>query len=116
MSNDLIHRNGLRFSPFDIEQVLLDISGVQIGLAVAFENKHVGEEIGAYIVAAHGLHLSEERVLDYCRKRLGFDKSPKVVVFGKDIPMTASGEYQRARLKEKFAAWRETKFKDQMTR
>jgi long-chain acyl-CoA synthetase len=84
---------------------------VRVGLAIAFDNKYYGEEVGAYIVPEVGMHLSESQILDYCRRRLGFEKSPKVVVFGKDAPVTATGKYQRLLLKPLFAEWRETQFR-----
>jgi long-chain acyl-CoA synthetase len=110
---ELINRGGVKFSPFDIEEALDEIPGVRVGLAIAFENKYYGEEVGAYVVVETGMHLSEETVLDYCRKRLGFEKSPKVVVFGPDAPVTATGKYQRLLLREKFAEWKETQFRAQ---
>ncbi len=108
---ELINRGGVKFSPFEIEEVLLEIPGVRVGLAIAFENKYYGEEVGAYIVPEVGMHLSSERMLDYCRVRLGFEKSPKVVVFGKEVPVTATGKYQRLKLRPLFEQWSETQFR-----
>jgi non-ribosomal peptide synthetase component E (peptide arylation enzyme) len=40
---ELINRGGVKFSPFDIEEELLKIAGVKVGLAIAFENDYYGE-------------------------------------------------------------------------
>jgi long-chain acyl-CoA synthetase len=109
---ELINRGGVKFSPFEIEEVLLSITGVKVGLAVAFENRYYGEEVGAYIVPQDGAELSAEFILREARTRLGFEKSPKAVVFGTEIPVTTTGKYQRLRLQPLFEAWRETQFKD----
>ncbi|WP_343423394.1 hypothetical protein [Candidatus Flexifilum breve] len=40
-----------------------------------------------------------------------FEKSPKVVVFGTEIPVTSTGKYQRLKLQALFAEWEHTQFK-----
>jgi long-chain acyl-CoA synthetase len=40
-----------------------------------------------------------------------FEKSPKVVIFGTDIPVTTTGKYQRLKLQDLFAEWEHTQFK-----
>lgn len=108
---ELINRGGVKFSPFDIEEVLLEVPGVKVGLAVAFKNDYYGEEVGAYIVLQDGATTSAESILAHCRARMTFEKSPKVIVFGTEIPVTSTGKYQRLRLQELFAEWEHTQFK-----
>jgi long-chain acyl-CoA synthetase len=108
---ELINRGGVKYSPFEIEEVLLELSGVKVGLAVAFDNDWYGEEVGAYVVIAQGSSLSADAILAHCRARMPFAKTPKVVVFGADAPMTATGKYQRLQLKPLFAEYRATQFR-----
>jgi len=108
---ELINRGGVKFSPFDIEEVLLQISGVKVGLAVAFENDYYGEEVGAYVVVEDGQSLTEDMILSHCRARMSFEKAPKVVVFGTEIPVTTTGKYQRLKLRDHFAAWKGIQFR-----
>ncbi len=108
---ELINRGGVKFSPFDIEEVLLQIPGVKVGLAVAFENTYYGEEVGAYIVLEDGAEVTAEAILEHCRQCMTFEKSPKVVIFGTDIPVTSTGKYQRLMLQERFAAWKDAQFR-----
>lgn len=108
---ELINRGGVKFSPFDIEETLLTIPGVKVGLAIAFENTYYGEEVGAYIVPEEGQALHADDIIAYCRDRMPFEKSPKAVVFGTDIPVTSTGKYQRLKLREQFAAWKDTQFR-----
>jgi long-chain acyl-CoA synthetase len=42
---------------------------------------------------------------------MGFEKSPKVVKFGRDIPVTTTGKYQRLKLQDLFEAYQSTQFK-----
>ncbi len=107
---ELINRGGVKFSPFDIEEVLLGIDGVKVGLAVGFKNDYYGEEVGAYVVLEAGARLDEASVIAGCRARMPFEKSPKVVVFGSEIPVTSTGKYQRLKLQDRFAEWEHTQF------
>jgi long-chain acyl-CoA synthetase len=109
---ELINRGGVKFSPFDIEERLLELPGVKAGLAVAFPNDYYGEEIGVYIVLEEGSPLDEAAVIAHCRERLGFAKSPKAVVFGREIPVTSTGKYQRLKLRDLFAQWQRVQFRE----
>jgi long-chain acyl-CoA synthetase len=79
---------------------------------VGFENDWYGEEVGAYVKLKDGIQLSQGEILAYCRKHLGFGKSPKVVVFGENIPVTSTGKYQRNRCREMFSQWKATQFNE----
>ncbi|MDZ4768282.1 MAG: class I adenylate-forming enzyme family protein [Chloroflexota bacterium] len=108
---ELINRGGVKFSPFDIEEVLLEIPGVRVGLAIAFRNSYYGEEVGAYVVAHEGVTLDADAIITHCRARMTFEKAPKVVIFGTDIPITTTGKYQRLLLQDRFADWETTQFR-----
>jgi len=109
---ELIIRGGVNLSPFEIDEVLNRIPGVARGLAVGFENDWYGEEVGAYVRRAPGAELSAEEILAACRARLPYSKSPKVVVFGDDVPVTSTGKYQRVRLRPLFAEHKGTQFRE----
>jgi long-chain acyl-CoA synthetase len=109
---ELINRGGVKYSPFEIEEVLLEIPGVKVALAIAFDNDWYGEEVGAYVVAHEGAKLSEAQVLAHCRACMGFAKAPKVVKFGSEAPVTTTGKYQRLRLKALFVDYRAVQFKE----
>jgi acyl-CoA synthetase (AMP-forming)/AMP-acid ligase II len=108
---ELINRGGVKFSPFDIEEVLLQMPGVKVGLAVAFKNDYYGEEVGAYVVLKEGAELTENEILEHCRAKLTFEKAPKVVVFGTEVPVTSTGKYQRLKLQDLFSQWQGTQFR-----
>lgn len=109
---ELIIRGGINYSPLEIDEVLNRIPGVKGGMAVAFENDYYGEEVGAYIVRGDGADLSAEDVLNACAAHLPFPKRPKVVVFGAEFPVTATGKYQRNKLKPLFASYRHVRFRE----
>ena len=84
---------------------------MNVGLAVAFKNTYYGEEVGAYIVPNEGAELDADDILTICREKMTFEKSPKVVVFGDEIPITSTGKYQRLKLQDLFEEWSETQFR-----
>lgn len=107
---ELIIRGGVNYSPFDIDEVLNAIPGVKAAMAVGFENNFYGEEVGAYVQLEEGAQVTEEEILQACRRNLPFAKSPKVVVFGDSFPVTSTGKYQRNKLKPLFLQWKDVQF------
>ncbi len=108
---ELIIRGGINYAPLEIDEVINRAPGVQAGIAVGFENDWYGEEIGAYVQPLEGSEPDADAILAYCRSHLPFSKSPKVVVFGDQIPVTSTGKYQRLKIAGLFAAWKETQFR-----
>ncbi len=109
---ELIIRGGVNISPFEIDEVLMHVPGVAAGIAVGFENDWYGEEVGAYVKLRDGAQLNAEDLIAHCRKHLPFGKSPKVIVFGSDVPVTSTGKYQRNKCKNLFAEWKSVQFKE----
>lgn len=107
---ELIIRGGVNISPFEIDEVLNNIPGVARGLAVGFENRWYGEEVGACVLAEPGAALDESAVLEACRNALPFAKTPKVVRLVSELPVTATGKYQRGKLRPLFAPFSEQQF------
>ncbi|MEV1143018.1 class I adenylate-forming enzyme family protein [Micromonospora sp. NPDC049799] len=110
---ELIIRGGHNISPFEIDEVLRAHPRITFALAVPFEHRVYGDEIAAYVVADGP--LSEQEVLDHCAGRLDFAHQPKVVIFGDDVPYTATGKAKRIELKNRLApellAYREATFR-----
>jgi len=82
-----------------------------------FENRYYGEEIAAYVVPREGAAPpTEEDLKEFCRSRLVFAKRPKVILFGQDVPYTATGKPKRLELKARLAPdlkpYRDIQFKD----
>ncbi|MFI5250997.1 MAG: class I adenylate-forming enzyme family protein [Bacteroidota bacterium] len=109
---ELIIRGGVNISPFEIDEVLMNMPGVKAGLAVGFENDWYGEEVGAYIQVRDNIPLTEKDVIRYCRKYFTYQKCPKKILFGNDIPVTSTGKYQRNKLKSLFEKWKSVQFKE----
>ena len=108
---ELIIRGGVNLAPLEIDEVINKAPGVSAGIAVGFENDWYGEEVGAYIELEEGVEEDEEAILEYCREHLPFSKTPKVVVFGDQIPVTSTGKYQRRKVTHLFEEWKGVQFR-----
>jgi acyl-CoA synthetase (AMP-forming)/AMP-acid ligase II len=108
---ELIIRGGVNYAPLEIDEIINRAPGVKAGLAVGFENDWYGEEIGAYVELLDGVEEDPEPIIRYCREHLPFSKSPKMVVFGNQIPVTSTGKYQRLKVAVLFSQWKEVQFR-----
>lgn len=113
---ELIIRGGVNFSPLEIDEVLKRLPGVAFALAVPFENLYYGEEVAAYVVPESGAVLDAEAVIAFARQHLPYARSPKVVLFGQEVPFTATGKPKRIELARllapRLAAYRDVQFRE----
>ncbi len=90
----------------------MHMPGIEVGIAVGFENEWYGEEVGALVKLKAGTEISEAQIISHCRKHLPYAKSPKVVSFTETIPVTSTGKYQRTLCKKLFAQWKAVQFSE----
>jgi long-chain acyl-CoA synthetase len=114
---ELIIRGGVNISPLEIDEALTRHPCVQFAMAVPFEHRYYGEEIGAYVVLRAGAPaVTEAELREHCRRLLPFLKCPKVILFGHDVPYTSTGKPKRleltTRLAATLAAYRDRQFTD----
>ena len=108
---ELIIRGGVNLAPLEIDEVINWAPGVKAGIAVGFENDWYGEEVGAYIQPAPDADPDPNEIIAFCREHLPYSKSPKVIVFGQDIPVTSTGKYQRRKVAHLFDEWKSVQFR-----
>lgn len=108
---ELIIRGGVNISPLEIDEVINSHPKVAAGIAVGFENNMYGEEVGAYVRPSDA-SLTEAELLDYCRRHLPSFKTPKVIIFGDNIPVTSTGKYQRNKIKHLFVDYKDHQFNE----
>lgn len=107
---ELIIRGGVNLAPLEIDEVLAAAPGVKSGICVGFVNDFYGEEVGAIVVPQNS-NVTSSQILEYCASKLPFSKTPKVVLFATELPVTSTGKYQRNKVKHLFAEWQSTQFK-----
>jgi len=115
---ELIIRGGVNISPLEIDDVLKRHHGVKFAMAIPFEHRYYGEEIAAYIIPHNpAAPPTEAELLAHCRTHLPFAKQPKLVLFGAEVPYTATGKPKRlevtARLAPTLAQYHDRQFREQ---
>jgi len=88
---DMIKTGGINVYCREIEEVLSRHPGVEEGVVIGVPHSKWGESIRAIIVTKKGAHLTEEAVIDHCRRHLASHKKPTSVVFVDELPKGTFG-------------------------
>ncbi len=96
---DMILVSGFNVYPNEIEQVVAMHPGVLECAAIGVPDEHSGEVPKLYIVKRDP-NLTEQDVLEHCRKELTGYKRPKYVEFRAELPKTNVGKILRRALRD----------------
>lgn len=96
---DMILVSGFNVYPNEIEDVIAMIPKVNEVAAIGVPNEKSGETIKVFIIKKDK-SLTEEEVIDFCRKNLTGYKVPKQVEFRESLPKSNVGKILRRLLKE----------------
>jgi long-chain acyl-CoA synthetase len=96
---DMILVSGFNVYPNEIEQVVATHPGVLECAVIGVPDEHSGEVPKVYVVRKDP-QLTEQDVLEHCRKELTGYKRPKYVEFRTDLPKTNVGKILRRALRE----------------
>lgn len=96
---DMINRAGENVYPVEIEEVLYEMPEILEAAVVGIPHPVYGEVPKAYVVLKEGQVLTEENVLDYCKRKLAKYKLPEEVAFLDALPRNASGKVLKHTLK-----------------
>jgi long-chain acyl-CoA synthetase len=96
---DMILVSGFNVYPNEIEQVVAAHPGVLECAVIGVPDEHSGEVPKAFVVRKDP-QLTEQDVLEHCRKELTGYKRPKHVEFRSELPKTNVGKILRRALRE----------------
>jgi long-chain acyl-CoA synthetase len=96
---DMILVSGFNVYPNEIEQVVAMHPGVLECAVIGVEDEHSGEVPKVFVVKKDP-NLTEQDVLEHCRKELTGYKRPKYVEFRAELPKTNVGKILRRALRE----------------
>jgi acyl-CoA synthetase (AMP-forming)/AMP-acid ligase II len=98
---ELINRGGEKFSPLEIDHVLMEHPAVQQVVTFAMPHHKLGEDVAAAVVIREGMSASERELRDFAAKHLAEFKVPRRIVIVREIPKGATGKLRRMELAEK---------------
>ena len=99
---DLIKYKGYSVFARHVEEVLYKHPQIKAAGVVGVPDLKVGNLIKAYVVLqseARG-KISEEEIIEFCRKNLAHYKVPKIIEFRGELPKTDVGKVSRRELRE----------------
>jgi len=73
--------------------------------AIGLPHQHWGEAITAVVVTQNGRSIDANMLLSAVRERLSPFKCPKAVIHVSELPKTATGKIEKAKLRRTYAAY-----------
>jgi acyl-CoA synthetase (AMP-forming)/AMP-acid ligase II len=101
-ARDIIKCAGYRVSPYEVEQVVQGVGGVDAVAVVGVPDDLLGEAIVAVVKKSEKATEDEVRamVAGRCRERLPSYKLPKHLSFVTDLPLNSSNKVDKVRIRE----------------
>jgi acyl-CoA synthetase (AMP-forming)/AMP-acid ligase II len=98
---------GFRISPTEIEEVIGNMPTVLYAAVVGMPDPRLGQYLVAFAVLEEGAEMDTADILMKCAETLPRHMVPKRAELLDEMPLTANGKTDYARLREKSAAWDE---------
>jgi long-chain acyl-CoA synthetase len=99
---DLIIRGGVNISPAAIEEALMHLDGIADVAVVSIPHELYGEDIVAVLKLEAGVELDSmwDLVVAHARRTLAQHQQPARYIAIDELPRTANGKVQKARIRE----------------
>ena len=98
-NDDMINVGGEKIMPYEIEEVVKQIPGVDDVAAFGIEHEIFGQVVKLNVVKSKDSDLDKSKILTYCMKNLEKFKVPSKIDFVESIPKTDYGKVKRFMLK-----------------
>ncbi len=99
-SKDIIISGGENISSVEVENVVAKHPAVSLVAVVAKPDEKWGETPCAFVELVPGKNVTEEDIIEFCKKNMAGFKRPKYVIFG-ELPKTSTGKIQKFELRKK---------------
>jgi long-chain acyl-CoA synthetase len=97
---DMIIAGGFNIYPRDVEEVLYQHPKIKEAVVAGVPDEYLGEIVKAYVVLRDGETVTEQEIVEFCRRNLAKYKVPRIVEFRKELPKTMIGKILRRVLVE----------------
>ncbi|KAL1466192.1 hypothetical protein MTO96_042899 [Rhipicephalus appendiculatus] len=96
---DMVIRGGENIYPAEVEEVLNTHPAVQESLVIGVPDERMGEELCAWIVLRDKAKVTDEELREHCEEKLTRFKIPRYFVYNPNVPRTAIGKPQKAKMR-----------------
>jgi fatty-acyl-CoA synthase len=100
---DMVISGGMNIYPAEIEDVLVSHPKILEAGVVGVPDEKWGEAMVAFVVPSPGKTLTEDEVMDHCRKSLAGYKIPRQIRFVEELPRNPTGKILKKELKARLA-------------
>ena len=100
--HDMIISGGENVYPAEIEEVIARLPQVSEVAVIGVPHPSWGEEVKAIVKLKEGATITEQEIIDYCKKNLAGYKRPRSIDFVEDFPRTATGKVLKRILKKPY--------------
>ena len=97
---DMIIRGGENIYPKEVEDFLYTCPGISDVQVIGVPSQKYGEQPGAFIIRKEDSDLTEQDVLDFCKGKIAWYKTPKYIAFVDEFPLNAAGKIMKYKLRE----------------
>ena len=98
-NDDIINVGGEKITPYEIEEVVKQIPGVEDVVAFGIEHEIFGQVVKLNVVKSKNSDLDKSKILTHCMKNLEKFKIPSKIDFVESLPKTDYGKVKRFMLK-----------------
>jgi acyl-CoA synthetase (AMP-forming)/AMP-acid ligase II len=99
---DMIISGGFNVYTTVVEKALFEHPSVRQATVIGVPDEKWGEAVKAFVVADSASWLSEEELIQFCKKRLAKYEVPKSIEFVDSLPLTAYGKIDKKALRASF--------------
>jgi long-chain acyl-CoA synthetase len=96
---DMILVSGFNVYPNEVENVVVEMDGILEAAAIGIADERSGEVVKVFAIRSDPT-VTEQDVLEHCRKNLTGYKRPRTVEFRDELPKTNVGKILRRKLRD----------------
>jgi len=96
---DMILVSGFNVYPNEIENVVVELDGILEAAAIGLPDERSGEIVKLFAVRKDD-SITEQDIIDHCRKNLTGYKRPRIIEFRDELPKTNVGKILRRALRD----------------
>jgi acyl-CoA synthetase (AMP-forming)/AMP-acid ligase II len=93
--DEIIKSRGEKVAPKEVENALMDISGVREAAVIGIPDELLGQAVKAFVVVEQGRTFDEKQLQKECQRRLESFMVPKYIAIVPGLPRTDTGKINK---------------------
>jgi long-chain acyl-CoA synthetase len=100
--HDMIISGGKNIYPREIEEVIYTHKAVLEAAVIGVPDEYWGESVKAFVVLKEGMKVTEDEIIDLCKKTIAGYKKPRSVEFVQQLPKSPTGKILKRVIKSQY--------------